>query len=494
MDTGLKPLVFRLPKGVSWQKGGGSLHLLRRVPLGAVSLDLSWEPVFEKLSNHDFVSINTLLSLAPCGGPRQVERFLNGLSLKGFLEQEGFSCPSQYPFVSVIIPVRNRPLEIEACLRSLERVVYPRERLEIVVVDDASSDSTPEVVSEFPVRLVRLREKRQASYCRNLGANQARGEILAFIDSDCVADPLWLVELVTAFRDPSVGVVGGIVDSCFVKTPLDRYEQVKSSLIVSRRARRSRKGERFFYVPSCNLLAKRDPFLNLGGFREDLTVGEDVDLCWRMQDAGWHVEFRPAGRVFHRHRNRVRDFCSRRFDYGTSEPLLQRLHPGRTKQMAFPPGAFLFWGMIILGLVSGWFPLLGLSGVTVVVDALRKLFGARNRGLDLAFAAVLMAVARSYATFFYHCCAFVSRYYLFWAFLLLPLFPTVTAVILCMHLLAGTVEYLIKRPGLNPAGFLFYFSLEQVSYQLGVWRGCLRCLSFSPVNPRLLWGTSPQEG
>jgi hypothetical protein len=104
-----------------------------------------------------------------------------------------------------------------------------------------------------------------------------------------------------------------------------------------------------------------------------------------------------------------------------------------------------------------------------------------------------MAVIRSYFAFFYHCCAFVSRYYLFWAIVVMPLFPLATIIITGMHLLAGLVEYFIKKPRLNPVFFLFYFSLEQLSYQLGVWWGCLKNLSFSSVNPRVAWRISPES-
>ncbi len=115
----------------------------------------------------------------------------------------------------MIIPVRNRPREIEDCLFSLGKLDYPESKIEIIVVDDASTDHTPQVASEFPVRLISLRDNRQAPYCRNLAAKNAIGEILAFIDSDCLADPFWLKELISAFKDARVAAVGGRVASWF---------------------------------------------------------------------------------------------------------------------------------------------------------------------------------------------------------------------------------------------------------------------------------------
>ncbi len=491
--TRLKPLAYRLPKTLVWQERNGSLQFVLAFPLKTIMLHRSWRALFERLTSDTYLPLDKLAPLIHGAHPDEVELFLNDLFRKGFLEQEGFSTLSDHPFVSVIIPVRNRPLEIEACLRSLDEVVYPPERLEIIVVDDASTDQTPETISRFPVHLIPLKENKQASYCRNLAARKARGDILAFIDSDCLAEPLWLQELIPAFKDPSLGVVGGRVDSYFVESYLDRYEQVKSSLIVGFRAKRSLNRERSFYVPSCNLLARRDLFLKLGGFKEELFVGEDVDFCWRIQDAGHHVEFRPAGRVYHRHRNRLRHFCARRFDYGTSESLLQQLHPERRKQMVFSPGASLFWGIAILSMTFGSFPFLALCGIAVLSETLSKLFRIRGMGTTIKFPAVFMAVIRSYFAFFYHCCAFVSRYYLFWAIVVVPLFPLAFIIIIGMHLLTGLVEYFIKKPRLNPVSFFFYFSLEQLSYQLGVWWGCLKNLSFSSVNPRVVWRISPES-
>ncbi len=157
---------------------------------------------------------------------------------------------AEYPAVSVIIPVRNRPAEITACLNSLNRLDYPAEKLEIIVVDDASGDATPEAVIRFPeARLLRMQHHHQASFCRNRAAEAARGDVLAFIDSDCLADPTWLKELVPAFRDTSLGALGGWVDAAFEENGLDRYEKVKSSLKIGAWFKRPNRPNVFFMCP-----------------------------------------------------------------------------------------------------------------------------------------------------------------------------------------------------------------------------------------------------
>ncbi|MCP4753798.1 MAG: mycofactocin system glycosyltransferase [Proteobacteria bacterium] len=481
-----KPLAYRLRKSVRLKERANSPVLVLDYPLKATVLDPSWTPALECMSEGSYVPLERTMSLLDTANSDDVGGFLDDLVRKGFLEREGIRQLSEHPSVSIIIPIRNRPDEIRACLGSLEQLDYPGDKLEIIVVDDASIDHTPEVVKEFPVDLIQLEENRQASYCRNLAARKASGEVLAFIDSDCTASPSWLRELLPAFRDPSVGAVGGLVDSGFDEKALDRYEKAKSSLNMGKRFMRTQKNDRFFYVPSCNLLVRKTVFFELGGFNEDLTVGEDVDFCWRMQDAGRVLEYQPLGRVYHKHRNRLGDFCRRRFDYGGSEPLLHKLHPARSKELYFPPLKTFFWVAVCMALIIGSLPVFQLGLVLLGLDGLMKFSRTRQSGIDFGISAPLRSALREQATFLFHNCAFLSRYYLFLTVLLLPVFPLISFVGLCAHLLTTLVEFRIHRPTLNPPSFLFYFTLEQLFYQLGVWRGCLKHRTFNPVFPGLV--------
>ncbi|MBU2498695.1 MAG: mycofactocin biosynthesis glycosyltransferase MftF [Proteobacteria bacterium] len=481
-----KPLAYRLRESVQYHPGNGFPILVQRFPLRFVALHPFWRAVFDCDIDRNYIPFDEIRAGANHVDPAKTEIFLNGLVRKGFLEQEGFPILPDDPCVSIIIPVRNRAETITACLQSMKRLDYPSEKLEVIVVDDASDDHTTEVVSTFPVQLISLKEHRQASFCRNLGARRARGEILAFLDSDCTADPSWLKELIPAFTDPSNGAVGGLVDSYFSQKGLDYYEKVKSSLNLGSWPKSSREDKRFFYLPACNLLVRRVLFLQLGGFNEHMVVGEDVDLCWRLQDQGHHVEYRPVGKVYHQHRNKVREFCLRRFDYGTSEPFLQRSHSKRIKQFVISPPAFIFWGLVFLSIASGWIPPLGLGGGIVLVDSLMKFTRIRRKHVPIHFPRLLLSTFRSYFVFCYHVCTFVSRYYLLWAFLIFMLSPLVSAILLGMHLLTGAGEYLIRKPRLNFPLFLFYFTLDQLSYQLGVWWGCLKECFFRPVNPQIV--------
>lgn len=478
-------LFFALRKGVNYQRTERGAVLTLDYPLKVIRLDPAWNAVFDRLAANERFSLQSLPDRVGLGDSAKLERFLNGLVRKGFLERSGVERMAWFPFVSVIIPVRNREKMIAECLRSLEGLDYPPDRLEIIVADDASTDNTPEIVSGFDVKLISLSARKQASFCRNTAAGEASGDILAFIDSDCLADPLWLKELMPAFRDSAVGAVGGIVEAPLGLQGFDRYERVRSPLKVSSWYRRSGRDDRLFYLPSCSLLVRRDLFMQVGGFRKDLHVGEDVDLCWRLQDHGSEVEYRPAGKIYHKHRNRLRPFCARRFQYGTSEPMLQDLHPKRAKNFLIPPGAFLFWCATFLSAGLRFLPLAAVGVGLLFGESWRKFRTIRKTGIPASFETVGSAVFRSYLGFFYHCCAFISRYYLVWALLFLPLFFLPSLLLLGMHLLTGTVEYRVKKPDLAFPAFLFYFTLDQVSYQTGVWWGCARHLNFCAVIPRI---------
>ena len=262
------------------------------------------------------------------------------LATKGFAERvrSAPEQPAALPEVSIVIPVMNRADELRRCLTSLTRLTYPQEKLQIIVVDDGSSDDSPLVAREFGALLVPSGGVgRGPAAARNVGAAVANGEFLAFIDSDCSASPEWLCQLIPAFNDSAMAAVGGQVDGMCTESAVDRYEAVMSSLSIGTRERVGNSGTDTFYLPSCNLLVRRSAFRSVGGFDDSMHVGEDVDLTWRLRDRRWSICYLPLGNILHAHRSSIRSFMSRRFDYGTSEGILQILHPTRRKRMVIPP-------------------------------------------------------------------------------------------------------------------------------------------------------------
>ncbi|MCB2191294.1 MAG: mycofactocin biosynthesis glycosyltransferase MftF [Deltaproteobacteria bacterium] len=477
-------LAYCLAKQARYSERHDAVCLTLGYPLKVVLLNPVWKGALQKMAQGNWVTMNEIARLsAPVSHDSAVD-FLDGLAAKGYLRTSGMRTIAEYPLVSIIIPVRNRPREVNECLRSLAKLDYPASKTEIIVVDDASSDDTPHVISRYNVKLIRMASQRGASYCRNRGAAAANGEILAFLDSDCLASAGWLSDLVPAFQNQAVAVVGGLVDGYFRNSGLDKYEQVKSSLRVGRRFRRSDTDDKSFYVPSCNMLVRKREFHKAGGFNQELQVGEDVDLCWRMADAGGLLEYRQAGRVLHKHRTKWASFCGRRFDYGTSEPMLQKLHPRRSKRFPILAGALCFWASMAAYFFIQSAALTLLPWAILLTDGLFKFFRVRSQRLPLGVGAIIASTMSSYGAFALHLCKFASRYYLLLIPLLLPLGTWLPLGIIAAHLIAGITEYLGCHPAISLPAFMWWFTLEQISYQAGVWWGCLRQRHFRPLAPR----------
>jgi hypothetical protein len=124
----------------------------------------------------------------------------------------------------------------------------------------------------------------------------------------------------------------------------------------------------------------------------------------------------------------------------------------------------------------------GIACLIVISDSL--LTKKRLFEIPIRLGSIVKAVLRSYGAFAYHLCAFISRYYLVWGLLCLPFQYVIALVILAMHLLNAGVEFRLKKPSLNIVWFLWFFTLEQLCYQLGVWRACLACGTLKPVLPK----------
>ncbi len=123
----------------------------------------------------------------------------------------------------------------------------------------------------------------------------------------------------------------------------------------------------------------------------------------------------------------------------------------------------------------------------VIADTLKRRSLVRRKHIPVKEGYLFLSVIRGYFAHFYHFCAFLSRYYLIWSVPAFFVFPPAFATICFAHLLTGVMDYTIKKPRMNLFSFFFYFSLEQLFYQLGVWRGCVRNLSFQAVNPHITW-------
>ena len=227
--------------------------------------------------------------------------------------------------LDVIVPAFERPHLLERCLVALRETV-PGARL--IVVDDASADDrVAEVARAHGAVVVRHRINRGPAAARNTGLREATSPIVAFVDADCAVTPGWTGPLLAHFDDPRVVAVAPRIRSRTTSTGiLARYEDARSALDMGPHPELVTPGAALGYVPSAVLLARRSA-LGDQAFDEQLRLGEDVDLIWRLAQTGGLIRYEPASVATHEMRPDPGAWARQVFGYGTSAADLERRHP-----------------------------------------------------------------------------------------------------------------------------------------------------------------------
>lgn len=227
----------------------------------------------------------------------------------------------QTPFVSVIVCSYNGAKTLAACLESLGKIDYPS--YEVILVDDGSTDDTPGIAARFSgVRYVR-QTNHGLSHARNTGAVAARGEVFAYTDSDCMADTDWLNYLIGTLVSGNFAGAGGPnvsppardwVQACVAAAPGGPSHVLLTDVVAE-------------HIPGCNMAWYRWAFESVGGFDvEYRKAGDDVDFCWRIQQAGWEIGFSPTAIVWHHRRFTLGAFRRQQEGYGEAESMLRFKH------------------------------------------------------------------------------------------------------------------------------------------------------------------------
>jgi GT2 family glycosyltransferase len=234
-----------------------------------------------------------------------------------------FSPGGPWPRVSVVVCTHNGAGTLAECLDGIGGLDYPD--FETIVVDDGSSDASADIARARGAILVEI-DHCGLSAARNAGIERATGEIVAFVDDDAFPDPDWLYYVVAPLRAAGHGGVGGpnippngdsLVADCVAAAPGGPIHV----LISDREAE---------HVPGCNMAFRKSALEEIGGFDERFrAAGDDVDICWRLQEAGWTLGFSAGAVVFHRRRDSVRRYLRQQYGYGKAEALLERKWPGR---------------------------------------------------------------------------------------------------------------------------------------------------------------------
>lgn len=225
--------------------------------------------------------------------------------------------------ITVVIPCRGHAASLPQCLRSVT-MHSPHLAHEVIVVDSASDDAVARVTAQFEgVKLLRSATPLHAGPARNLGATQARGRYLAFLDADCIAESGWLDAAHTALADQAVRLVGGPVGDLLHSPWIAAADNLLQfvDLPFSRPAGPAR------YFPSCNMAMRTADFLAVGGFpATGMNAGEDILLCVEILSR-WtdSLRFAPGMAVRHAGRSTWREYLRHHQAFGYARAI-HRLH------------------------------------------------------------------------------------------------------------------------------------------------------------------------
>lgn len=233
------------------------------------------------------------------------------------------------PSCSVIVPTRDRPAPLAACLEAIAALDHPRERLDVIVVNDGGS-AVAAVVGHFAGRLdvaiVRTDGIGPAG-ARNRAAERARGDLLVFTDDDCVPAPDWICALLGRWAGDSKLAVGGRTTNGIPGNACAAASQAIVDLVY---AHHNADPARARFLASNNLAVPADGFRELGGFDERFRTSEDRDFCARWLASGRRLVYADEALVVHAPRLTPAGFCRRHFAYGRGAYRYHRARPGST--------------------------------------------------------------------------------------------------------------------------------------------------------------------
>jgi GT2 family glycosyltransferase len=249
------------------------------------------------------------------------------------------------PLISVVVCTFNGAATLRDCLEGVRALRYPH--VEAIVVDDGSTDASAAIAHELEARVIST-PNRGLSEARNTGLEAAAGEIVAYLDDDARPDADWLTYLAATFAATDHAGIGGPnvppaeetgVASCVANAPGGPVHVLVSDTEAE-------------HLPGCNMAFRRSVLLELGGFDPQFRVaGDDVDLCWRLQEAGHTLGFHPAAMVWHRRRSTIRRFWRQQRGYGRAEALLERKWPEKYNMPGHPTWGGRLYGRGVGGLL-----------------------------------------------------------------------------------------------------------------------------------------------
>ncbi|MDD5677975.1 MAG: exopolysaccharide biosynthesis polyprenyl glycosylphosphotransferase [Kiritimatiellae bacterium] len=265
-------------------------------------------------------------------------------------------------YASVVVPAYNGADTLPACLNALVSQDFPADRYEVIVVDDGSTDTTPEVVRQYAARsgspIIRyFRQTNQGpASARNHGAREAEGQILVFTDADCEPATNWLQEMCRPFSDTSTEITGvkGVYRTR-QESVVARFAQME----FEGRYRKMRKLKYVDFIDTYSAAFKKTVFASLGGFDTSFPEAnnEDVDFSYRLASKGYKLVFNPAAAVYHRHPATIFKYLKQKFGRAFWRMAVYRTYPEKIKSDSYTPQTLklqILLSFMILAALAVW--------------------------------------------------------------------------------------------------------------------------------------------
>lgn len=240
---------------------------------------------------------------------------------------------STYPYVSVVVPARNARETLGLCLDGIRNIDYPRDRLELIVVDDGSTDDSREIARRYGAKLL-INDIPGLTHARNLGAEAALGDFIAFINGDCVCSRGWLKNSLWYFQDKKIAAVGGsdmipkeaygfarASGYAFYLVDLWRGHNISHNYVLPRRVKR---GNEVKYLTLTNLILRTDILKRIMPYGSGLTSCDDVEMGHTINRLGYKVIVASDVFVRHYRTNNAKIFWRKMLWYGKGRGQLLR--------------------------------------------------------------------------------------------------------------------------------------------------------------------------
>lgn len=435
----------------SWRQPGDGRVVLAGSPLRMFRLSAGGAEVIDRAAKGEHPDTAVVA--------RMLDRFVEA----GALHPQPSSTPFTADDVTVVMPVLGSMPALPAGLRT-------------IVVDDGSS---PPLRASSGCTLIRLDHNRGPAAARNAGLSVVDTPLVAFVDADVDLGEGWLDPLLVHFSDPRVALVAPRVAAAAAPGLVGEYEQRHSPLDLGDQPARIAAGTRVSYVPAATLVCRTDVLRAAGGFDEAMRVGEDVDLVWRLVDAGHRARYEPASVVHHRPRRDIAAMLRQRMGYGRSAAPLAARHAG-----AVAPTRTSGWSAAVWTLAAWrrpwWASAVAVGTAFALVRKLRDVPPAESIRLTMlghlaAGRQLVKALTRVWWPVAAVLCALPR-----------PLRPDMRVVV------AGWIASSLTGTGAAGVRDLPLLLADEVAYGAGVWLGVLEQRNPGPLLPAFT--TWPRRG